>query len=349
MGSDADRRPHHHRSLSDTIIISKQGVCVDAVNINMQDDNKQQQQSPPRHFLLIDNPAKTTHLGTLLRCAAAFRAHQVLIVGHDKFNAQGSFGSHLYLDIVAFPSWECVVDYLKRGANEDGAHHDKITDAASAAHQTYTTDSSKDNRIPIVGISGAYGGDECIFSSDGVAVYEDADTGYATLSPTDAISSKEKKQKELPHKSYPIHTRPFSSDVCFLLSKDKRGLPVSHARICDSYVHVPQICFDADDSDTDAKLNTQEKIPRIIQSTLLETATIYSIVLHHFSAWANYNERSFAENQKFIKDTKSDMRRRLCRRYEENITTKTKDANNDLQTEDGLIFEPSEGVFASDY
>jgi len=348
MGSDATPTTPC-RSLSDTIIISKQGVCVDAVNINMQDDNKQQQKSPPRHFLLMHNPTKTTHLGTLLRCAAAFRAHQVLIVGHDKFNAQGSFGSHLYLDIVAFPSWECVVDYLKRGANDDGAHHDIITDAASAAHQTSTIDSSEDNRIPIVGISGAYGGDKCIFSSDGVAVYEDADTGYATLSPRDAISSEEKKQKELPHKSYPIHTRPFSSDVCFLLSKDKRGLPVSHARICDSYVHVPQICFDADDSDTDAQLNTLEKIPRIIQSTLLETATIYSIVLHHFSAWANYNERNFAENQKFIKDTKSNMRRRLCRRYGENITTKAKDANNDLQTEGELIFEQSEGVFASDY
>ena len=94
---------------------------------------------------------------------------------------------------------------------------------------------------------------------------------------------------------------------------------------------------------------TPERIPRIIQSTLLETATIYSIVLHHFSAWANYNERSFAENQKFIKDTKSDMRRRLCRRYAENITTKEKDASNDLQTEDGLIFRQSKGVFASDY
>lgn len=294
----------------------------------------------------MDNPSKTTHLGTLLRCAAAFRAHQVLIVGHDKFNAQGSFGSHLYLDIVAFPSWECVVDYLKRGAIEDEAHHhDKNTDAASATHQTLTyTDSSNDNRIPIVGIAGAYGGDESIFSSDGVTVYEDDDTGFATLSARDA-NSEEKKQTELPNKSYPIHDRPFSSDVCFLLSKDKRGLPISHARLCDSFLHIPQICFDTDD---DAQLNTPERVPRIIQSTLLEIATIYSIVLHHFTAWANYDERSFAENQKFIKDDKSDMRRRLCRRYGENLSTSKSDVEEDSLDNNGLILEQS-GMFASDY
>ena len=309
---------------------------------DMKDHSKQ----PPRHFLLMDNPSKTTHLGTLLRCAAAFRAHQVLIVGHDKFNAQGSFGSHLYLDIVAFPSWECVADYLKHGANEDKAHHDNNTDAASATHQTHTTNFSTDNRIPIVGISGAYGGDESVFSSDGVAVYEDADTGFATLSARDA-NSEEKKQEELPHKSYPIHARPFSSDVCFLLSKDKRGLPISHARICDSFVHVPQICFDTDESD--AQLNTQEGIPRIMQSTLLEIATVYSIVLHHFTAWANYDERSFAENQKFIKDDKSDMRRRLCRRYGDNLSTSKKKVEDDSQENDGLILEQTGDMFASDY
>jgi len=269
----------------------------------------------------------------------------VLIVGHDKFNAQGSFGSHLFLDIVAFPTWECVVDYLQRGANEDGAHHDNNAndDESETQHQITTTDdSSKERRIPIVGIAGAFGGDGDVFSSDGATVYADADTGFATLSPRDA-KSKEKKQDVLPHKSYPIHTRPFSSDVCFLLSKDKRGLPISHARICDSFVHVPQICLDTDDSDADAQ-------PRIIQSNLLETATIYSIVLHHFTAWANYDERSFAENQKFIKDTKSDMRRRLCRRYGDNHTKKEKDyAEDESQTEDGLILEPSGGAFASDY
>ena len=297
----------------------------------MQDHDNAQ--PPPRHFLLMDNPSKTTHLGTLLRCAAAFRAHQVLIVGHDKFNAQGSFGSHLYLDIVAFPSWECVVDYLERGAKKNDV------EALSSPHQTHTLtiSPSKQERVPIVGILGAYGGDEAVYSSDGLDVYEDSATDYATLSPT---TSETSEQKKMPHKSYPLHNRPFSTDTCFFLSKDKRGLPIKHARICHSYVHVPQICFDTQE---------QEKVSRIVQSTLLETATIYSITLHHFTAWAKYDERSFADNQKFVKDTKSDMRRRLCRRYRQNLTSAEKDDEHESQDEDALILEQSGGVFASDY
>lgn len=301
----------------------------------MQDSR---QQSPPRrHFLLMDNPTKVNHLGTLLRCAAAFRAHQVLLVGHDKFNAQGSFGSHLYLDIVAFSTWESVIDYLKRGGNEHGGanNRNQAAEFSSSLH-----------RVPIVGIVGAYGGGEKIFSPCGVSVYVDTGKGFATLSP--AAKGEERNHEILPNKSFPIHTRPFSSDVCFFLSKDKRGLPSSHASMCDSFIHVPQVCFDID-SDSDA-IDAQEEFPKIMQSSLLETATIYSIVLHHFTAWGNYNERNFAENQKFIKDTKSDMRRRLCRKYGEILANKDKDVDKESETEDVLIMEQSTGeFFASDY
>ena len=75
--------------------------------------------SSPRWYLLLSNPSKTTHLGTLLRCAAAFQVHQVLLVGYDKFNCQGSFGSHLFLDIVVFPTWDSVHDYLMCGGIEE--------------------------------------------------------------------------------------------------------------------------------------------------------------------------------------------------------------------------------------
>lgn len=285
----------------------------------------------------MENPSKTTHLGTLLRCAAAFQADQVLIVGHDKFNAQGSFGSHLYLDIIAFPTWESVVNYLNHGGNEDRARQNSTDDASN----------STSSRIPIVGIAGAYGGGESVFSPSGIPIHADSSTGFATLSRPATNAKEYPKHEELKQKSYPIHTRPFSSDVCFLLSKDKRGLPIPHARLCDSFVHIPQMCFDSVDAedDVDVQLNMPE---RIIQSTLLETATIYSIVLHHFTAWAKYDERNFAENQKFVKDVKSDMRRRLCRRYVEYHRTKEKDTEEDeTQSDDGLIIQ--QGFFTSDY
>ena len=306
-----------------------------------QDDDSSKQQSssspPIRHFLLMENPSKTTHLGTLLRCEAAFRAHQVLIVGHDKFNAQGSFGSHLYLDIIAFPTWESVVNYLEHGGNEDRARQNSTDDASS----------STSSRVPIIGIAGAYGGGESVFSPSGIPIHADSSTGFATLSRPATNAKEYPKHEELKQKSYPIHTRPFSSDVCFLLSKDKRGLPIPHARLCDSFVHIPQMCLDSvdTDDDIDAQLNMPE---RIIQSTLLETTTIYSILLHHFTAWAKYDERNFAKNQKFVKDVKSDMRRRLCRRYVEDHRTKEKDTEEDeTQSDDGLIIQQS--FFTSDY
>lgn len=326
--------------------------CIDSIKTMQQDisSNMQMQQddnsnehysssSPPvRHFLLMENKSKTTHLGTLLRCAAAFRAHQVLIVGHDKFNAQGSFGSHLYLDIIAFPTWESVVNFLNHGGNEDRARQNSTGDASS----------STSSRVPIVGIAGAYGGGESVFSPSGIPIHADSSTGFATLCrPSSNAQEYPIQNEELKQISYPIHTRPFSSDVCFLLSKDKRGLPIPHARLCDSFVHVPQMCLDSVDTEDD--VDVQRNIPeRIIPSTLLETATIYSIVLHHFTAWAKYDERNFAENQKFVKDDKSDMRRRLCRRYVEDHRTNLKDAaEDDTQSDDQLVIQ--QGFFTSDY
>ncbi len=49
------------------------------------------------------------------------------------------------------------------------------------------------------------------------------------------------------------------------------------------------------------------------ESNLLDMTTTVSIVLHHFTAWAGFVERTVAENQKFVKDAKPNARRRLCR------------------------------------
>ena len=103
---------------------------MSSVNIESQQQQHQQQQQR-RWYLLMDNPSKTNHLGTLLRCAAAFQCHQVLLVGYDKFNWQGSFGSHIFLDIVVFPTWDSVHEYLMRGGDDD--------DCANNANDTTTT------------------------------------------------------------------------------------------------------------------------------------------------------------------------------------------------------------------
>ncbi|KAL7518701.1 hypothetical protein ACHAWX_003511, partial [Stephanocyclus meneghinianus] len=317
------------------------------------------------------NPSKSNHLGTLLRCAAAFEVHQVLLVGYDKFNCRGSFGSHLFLDIVAFHCWEAVMDYLKSGdwlsANE-GENDDDLTQNRAkqrnendcAESERYATQ-QEERDVTIIGILGAYGGGDDVFSTAGVGVYEHS-TGYVSIMPpaddvddsclesckgqmydmaesgqsqAQPCSIDEGQQlsssQRLPHKSFPIHTRPFSTNVCFLVSKDRWGLPISHARVCDGFVHVPHLnIFDKGIHDngssgtflsrnhainegvstTETSTSSLQSMPSTNQQTtiaqpiLIDTATTLSIVLHHYTAWAGYIERTFSENQKFVKDVR---------------------------------------------
>eukprot|EP00581_Thalassiosira_minuscula_P029013 CAMPEP_0183758988 /NCGR_PEP_ID=MMETSP0739-20130205/6792_1 /TAXON_ID=385413 /ORGANISM="Thalassiosira miniscula, Strain CCMP1093" /LENGTH=354 /DNA_ID=CAMNT_0025996687 /DNA_START=21 /DNA_END=1085 /DNA_ORIENTATION=- len=309
-------------------------------------------------YLLLSNPSKTTHLGTLLRCAAAFQVHQVLLVGYDKFNCQGSFGSHLFLDIVVFPTWDSVHDYLRRGGDDnemndnetkcdttDGEHisqneqqHSKTNKIPSNAESktndhrnNMTPSSSTKDPITIIGITGAYGGGEEIFSTNGVPVYEDSDKKYVSLVPPSDTANPGNAPTCLPHRSFPISSRPFSSNVCFLLSKDKQGVLASQARMCDGFVHVPHLALDVDV----APASTSSQ-PSILPSTLIDTATTLSTVLHHYTAWARYTERTFEENQKFVKDIKPNARRRLCRVYGQNNESRDNQRENSEKAESNM-------------
>lgn len=313
----------------------------------------------------MENPSKTTHLGTLLRCAAAFQCHQVLLVGYDKFNAQGSFGSHLFLDIVVFPTWDSVYDYLKNGGGENINYNsvdqgDANGECSNAAGPTVSsTDAaipinlqSKDNTqhrhpVSIVGILGAYGGGDDIFSSDGILVHEDtaSSRSFSIIPPTEDSAATDTNnnpiqkedttnciQHQQQHRSFPIDTRQFATDTCFVLSRDRNmgGLPSSQAQLCNGgFVHVPHLAIDDIDS------TASSSSPNITKSNLMDTATTLSIVLHHFTAWAGYEERTFAENQKFVKDIKPQARRRLCRVY----VPKT-DNENGNEDENDVLFNP---------
>ena len=305
-----------------------------------------------RWYLLMENPSKTTHLGTLLRCAAAFNCHQVLLVGYDKFNCQGSFGSHLYLDIVVFPTWDSVYEYLRNGGGEKNENTEAVDSTDDSIQSTYnqsktTTSHQNDNNpVTILGILGAYGGRDDIFSSVGMQVYEDDDT-YASIVPPS--SHKKKQDTCIQHRSFPIDKRPFTPDrdTCFMLSRYKNEFPASQARICNGFVHVPHLSLGE----------------TISKSNLMDTATILSITLHHYTAFAEYEERTFAENQKFVKEMKTtSMRRRLCRVYDQdkqlkqNVETESADKvepeSNDTdehETKGAMMLFESPDAEASDY
>lgn len=76
--------------------------------------------------------------------------------------------------------------------------------------------------------------------------------------------------------SFPLDDFTFLyGNICFALSKDRQGLPLSLADLCDSFVHVPHIKSGAHNE------------------PLLDTPSCLSILLHTYTNWAGYDERIF--------------------------------------------------------
>ena len=189
------------------------------------------------------------------------------------------------------------MDYLRRGGKET----------------TVGNSGGESRETSIVGIVGSIAGGDEVYSSRGLRLWQDeCNPDYVELMKTQSDS--------VPHielgTSMPVHSRNFSGDVCFLMSKDKRGMPVSQAKICHSFIHVPHAKFEPSDDG----------------SSLLDSATTLSIVLHHFTAWSGYDERSFSQSQqKFDKEGKPSMRRRLCRVYQDpNEDTEDDEPDKDI-------------------
>lgn len=64
--------------------------------------------------LFNDNPDKKQNFGKILRSAAAFQIHEVLIVGSSKFSTHGAHGSVKHLDIRYFESLDTLTSYLRQ-------------------------------------------------------------------------------------------------------------------------------------------------------------------------------------------------------------------------------------------
>jgi hypothetical protein len=77
-------------------------------------------------------------------------------------------------------------------------------------------------------------------------------------------------------RSFPVDALEFAKgNICFVISKSRPGLPVRLAKFCDTFVHVPHSAVYSD------------------SDTLLDTASCLSILLHTYTSWANYDERTF--------------------------------------------------------
>jgi hypothetical protein len=202
--------------------------------------------SLPQLYILVENPRKGNNLGPILRCANAFGITTVVAVGYSKCSVDGSHGASKNVEIIAYPTVEQAVAFLR---------------GPDCACQS------------LLGLLGSMPDG---YETKGYAVYHDKDeNGLAQI--VNVAASK--TMKELPIRSFPVFTCPFSAgNTCIVLSK-KPGLPLSLARHCDALVHVPHVAIQSEGGE--------------FLQILLDTPSCLSITLHHLTAWAGYDERTF--------------------------------------------------------
>lgn len=198
---------------------------------------------PPRLYLLLENPRKCNNLGPILRCAAAFGVSQVVAVGFDTCSTHGSHGAAKHVSMVAFPTVDQAVSYLR-------------------------------DECDCKSMVGILGGVADAYDTSGYSVLEENENHVVSVEEATDETAVTKR-------SYPIHCRPFlKGNCCFVISKNPKGLPNSLASQCNFFVHVPHI-------------NVTDDEP----SRLLDAPSCLSIALHHFTTWAQYDERDFQEHK----------------------------------------------------
>jgi tRNA G18 (ribose-2'-O)-methylase SpoU len=213
-------------------------------------------------YLLLENPRPNNPLGPILRCAAAYNISTIIVVGgYDRCAVQGSHGANKHVRLHAFATHPQAVEYLR--------------------NELQCTQ--------IVGILGGVAG--AYHRPEGYAAVvvrkEKTDMVHVSSSSSLTASAASSESSIANKRSYPISTRPFiSGNCCFAVSKDWTGLPISLARHCDLFVHVPH---DAVVPSVITKGDHQQHH----NCSLLDSPSTLSIVLHHFTAWANYGERKF--------------------------------------------------------
>ena len=236
---------------------------------------------PPRimtRTVMMENPTKTTNWGPLLRCCAAFGISQVLVVGYDKCNVQGSHGASKHVSLLAFPTHQQAYDYLQQ--KYDGkvqwlgimggiarTEEDDVMHSWTSRRDCISTQIVQRDLILRSEIDPSNGEDSMDYNADKTQA-EPVPCARRTVSTT---------ARTVPKRSHSVSTRTFSSDVhccCFVVGKKRNGLPISLAQLCDSLVHIPHTNIMGNHDDADST------------SSLLSTEACFCIVLHEYMAWS---------------------------------------------------------------
>jgi tRNA G18 (ribose-2'-O)-methylase SpoU len=223
-------------------------------------------------LLLIENPKKSTNWGPILRCAAAFGISQIVVVGYDKCSVQGSHGASKHVELVAFPTHDQAVHFLRE-----------------TCHCTC--------------LVGLLGGQPDAYDNQGYNVVKDEESNIVNIESNNNRHNNTGTilTTNFP-KSFPIHAIPFLvvekpnsspgsrldrpvGNLCVVLGKKSKGLVAPLAELCDLFCHVPHVGM--------GPANTEHEF------ALLNVESCLSILLHQFKAWAGYQDGALYMGQKY--------------------------------------------------
>ena len=239
----------------------------------------------PRAVLLVENPRKCSNLGPMLRCAAAYGITTVLAVGYAQCSVDGSHGASNYVTIEAYATVEQAVHHLRQEHNhqvsivgvlgglpmQEGEQHGNVENAMSV-HEVV------EGTVELLLPNSIHNHDVTPTETRKIVFPSSIRMDTATTSTT--------------KKSYAVGSRPFDVSAtlhCFVFSKFQLGMPISLAQVCDFFVHVPHRSCILSTTDNDTKEDEEKKVKPPMQ--ILDRHACLSIVLHHFSEWAGYEER----------------------------------------------------------
>ncbi|CAB9519786.1 expressed unknown protein [Seminavis robusta] len=250
----------------------------------MSDQQQQPQQPPLRQaFLLLENPKKSNNLGPMLRCAAAYGIRTVLAVGYAQCSVEGSHGASKHVDMVAFATVQQAIASLRQQRASVS-----VIGIMGGLGVSSSTTTAKENTNSLV--FNVVKGNAKNHKGEDQAIY------YPNRGQNLTIQHSASNQQQ-PQQSYPIGSRPFDPSAalhCFVICKSTRGgLPASLAQVCDFFVHVPHQSITCS-----ATTCTTENNNGPYRPPLLDIHACLAVVLHHFSEWAGYDERTF-EGHKF--------------------------------------------------
>lgn len=182
------------------------------------------------------------------------------------------------------------------------------------------------SRISMVGVLGGVPVDGQIGNSSIVNVQEDETAGVFRAVSAAASAESTPSEMKSTKQSYPvgINWLEVSKIHCFAICKSKHGLSSLLARHCDRFVHIPHRCMGGD-------------------QYLLDLPSCMSIVLHHFTTRAGYDERTFKGHKFELQRPqqgemeKSEERRR--QRQEEKKRQYEEMEAGDMHTLGGGIFD----------